>query len=389
VKTKLRAFGKDKSVENIEKELTGISAKWSSLSDDERGGIENSLGAIANNIESFANAKEDPVGAIQGAMEIIGTVASVFGPFGQLVGMGAGFISSILGLFGGGPEATPISEIISKEIRKVFEEYRDQDLENEAAGVMNALSEMKGYLDGFSRAGRKGRISITSSRTPITKGSEFVGKLLKIVRDMFQDNQQKQAGKCLKYVELYAKITALRDIIVTQSIAISDDEDDIAGLVGFRAVMRTTAKAMLENLYVVNYGSQILPYFDPDNSPTTDAYATAILDLGKYDRSLADGLYCLKYYGDKYFSWDRSNKWLLVLGKPYTMLTPSMKESCFWKLVPHGRSTYSIINTYRCQQKYDYCGAMLSFDDTWGTPYVTIQHDKPMLWEINGYSWRR
>jgi len=387
VKAKLKAFGKDKNVENAEKEMKGLIGKWSSLTNDQRGGVASTLGVIESHIETFAKAKEDPVGAIKGALEIVGSIASNFGPMGQIVGMGLGFVSSILSLFGAGPKPTPISQVVAKEVRKVFEEYRDKELESDAAGELNTLNEIKGYLDGFSRKGIKGSVDITSSRSPVTQGSTFAGKLLYIINGLFEKNEKEQAAKCLKYAELYSRITALRDIIVTQSIAISDDEGDIAGLLGIREVMRLATKVMMEHIYVLNYGSKILPYFDPDNSPSTDAYATAILDLGKYDRSLADGLYCFRYTNQKYLSWATSPEYLQVNQRAFTMFR-SEGKTCIWKLVPHGNNTYSIVNRYGCPND-PYCGYMLSFGIADYHPYVTIQNDSPMLWEIKGRQWWR
>lgn len=383
VKAKLGAFGNTKMAQNVDKELTGLSGKWSQLSDDEQSNIQSTLDVVASSIESFANAKDNPVGAIQGAMNIIGSISSNFGPMGQLVGMGLGFVSSLLGLFGAGPEPVPLTEVVGKEVRKALEEYHDRNLRNEADGVINALSEIKGYLDGFARAGINGSVSIAAVRSPITLGAKFVGKLISTIEQMFEENKANEARKCLRYLEIYTRITALRDLIFTQSIAISDNEKDIHGLIGTRDIIRETTKGLLKKIYHVNYDSKILPYFDPDYYPTTDAYARAMFDLGKYDRSLANSLYCLYHANyNKELSWDRYPKEFRVSGKPYTTLYSRDNDNCFWKLVPHGQNAYSIVNRYKCDKGYAYCGALLTITGE----LVTIEHDDPMLWQILGHT---
>jgi len=67
---------------NVKKSLSGLSGKWSGLSDDERAGIEGTLSVITSSFDNFINAGDNPVGAIQSTIDIIASIASNFGPKG-------------------------------------------------------------------------------------------------------------------------------------------------------------------------------------------------------------------------------------------------------------------------------------------------------------------
>lgn len=182
-------------------------------------------------------------------------------------------------------------------------------------------------------------------------------------------------------------------MILTQFISITSNDQnlefDVQGLINLRTTVRQGVKVLLEKLYVINYSSQILPYFDPDYSPATDTYARILLNMGKYDRSMA-GLYCLMYASNsKDLGWERANGNYLVGGKPYIVTTARGSANCYWKLVPHGKNIYSIVNKYGCKDNYDYCNALLTWNTIDGVGYATISNYGPVLWEIWGYSFRR
>ncbi|XP_028514334.1 uncharacterized protein LOC114574878 [Exaiptasia diaphana] len=236
-------------------------------------------------------------------------------------------------------------------------------------------------------------MQLASIRVPMTQGAEFMGELASVILKMFKDNKVSDAKKCIKYCELYATLTSIRDMILTQFISMSSNvknvQNDVNGLIGYRQNFRDGTKALFEKLYTVDYFSNIMPYFDPDDSTVTDTYSTVMLNLGKYDRSLS-GQYCLQYEGNKDFEWQRKEGWFeLTDERPYTTVRSSTNNlNCFWKLIPHGKSTYSIVNKYKCDKKYDYCDAMLSWDSDDNKAYVGLDYKDPVLWEIAGNDWR-
>ena len=86
IKTQLRRFD--------------VVAEWKDMSTTDRLSISQAVTAVAENLGKLANAKDDPIGAIQGTINILGGFAALAGPQGQLISIGLGFLSSFLGLFG-------------------------------------------------------------------------------------------------------------------------------------------------------------------------------------------------------------------------------------------------------------------------------------------------
>jgi len=385
---------------NAKKSLNGLSKRWSNLSSRERAGIQGTLSVITSSFDKFINAGDDPVGAIRGAINIIASIASNFGPKGQLVSMGLGFVSSILGLFGKGPNQPPMRKIVREIVNEALSKYHDRVLTDRAHGVINALSYSISYMDGVAQAGKPlnlEQMKLVSSRVPIIHGSAFMGELFTVTNRLFTKNQRNDARKAIKYTELYVKTETLRDMILTQLISLaSNDENqqfDVQGLIHLRSTVRRGVKVLLGNLYPINAidsnkSPQILPYYDPDNSPVTDAYARTFLSLGK-NYGLISGEYCLVDRNNMDLDWQRVYSRFKVNGKPYLVPNSRSNRNCFWKLVPHGNNIYSIVNKYRCKDNYEYCNAMLSWDGYGTQAYATIDYSDPILWEIKGKNYVR
>lgn len=393
LETKLSRFS-GPLANRVKNSVSGLQSKWSDLSDDDRVGIAGTLGVLTSSIEKFGNAGDDPKGAIQATIDIIASVASNLGPKGQLLSIGLGFVSSLMGLFGKGPKPKEMSQVVREQIDQALEKYRDEDLSSKAQGLIRALSESKAYLDGAAVSGNPLsdlEMTLSASRVPITQGAEFIGQLASVIHNLFTNNQASDAKKCIKYCELYATITAIRDMILTQYIAMSSNspnvENDVNGLIGYRQNFRDGTKVLFEKLYKIDYSNDIMPYFDPDTSKITDKYSTAMLTLGKYSRSMT-GLYCIFEPGKGTLDWQNTNNDLKVSGKPYTVHGPLNTPNCDWKLVPKGNNIYSIINKKNCNKKDTNCDAMLSWGITGGKPYVNVDHGNPVLWEIGGSDWK-
>jgi len=225
----------------------------------------------------------------------------------------------------------------------------------------------------------------------MTMGLAFMGELAAVIVRLLSKNKAKDAPKCIKYTELYIQLAGLKDMMLTQMISLSPSSlrNDINGLMGHRQNLREATRVLLQPFYTIDFSSKILPYFDPDISVVTEAYATALLNLGKYDRAMA-GYYCLYGMPLGDLVWSRHIEQLrLHDGIPYTKTATMNNKNCYWKLVPHGRHIYSIVNKKGCARKDARCGWQLSWDRVGSKGYVNIDKEDPQLWEINGNKWKR
>ncbi|XP_028518947.1 uncharacterized protein LOC110252195, partial [Exaiptasia diaphana] len=314
-----------------------------------------------------------------------------------LASVAQGFVSAVLGLFGKGPKPKPLGQVVREQIDEALEQYREKELVRRKDGLLSAFQLTKAYLDGASESGKPlstEEVPVATNEMERSQGVAFMGELASEVRKMFSNNKVADARKAIRYCEMYAQLAVYRDIILTQYIAMIPTtatwQNHINGVISDRALFRRLAGALLGKLYAVDYDSAIIPYFDPDISVITDTFSTKILNLGKYDRSMA-GLHCLMTPGRsglEYLDWERDDAKFKTGGNPYTTIVRPNNNICYWKLVPHAGHTYSIVNKYKCNTKYDYCGSMLSWTTVGDKAYVDIASDDPVLWEIRGYDWK-
>lgn len=214
--------------------------------------------------------------------------------------------------------------------------------------------------------------------------------LTKRIEKRFRENQAHYAHDSIKLCDEYTKYAAIKVICFTRLMLLTprktqpflDMKTHLDGLL-------EEGKKVLGSFYNTDLSSKILPYFDPDNNKVIDTYATSILKLEKYDRSLA-GMYCLKISG-KDFVWSTQNSYLLSEGKPYTKVVQPNDANCYWKLVPHGKNLFSIVNKKGCETEDARCDWMLSWtmDYNYDQAFVNIDPSDPVLWEIKGGDWFR
>lgn len=98
--------------------LRELRTNWLQTPETRREEIVTALNTAASKLEKFANAGDDAVGAIRGAVEIIASFASLAGPHGQIISVVLNFISGFLSLFGKGPSPKPLSQVVREEIEK-------------------------------------------------------------------------------------------------------------------------------------------------------------------------------------------------------------------------------------------------------------------------------
>ena len=97
-----KAFGKLGTRTAAKNGLTKLKGKWNNIPFGDRAVMKQTLQAAASNIGKFANAGSDPIGAIQGALNMVAQFAALAGPKGQILSVALSFVSGFLSLFGGG-----------------------------------------------------------------------------------------------------------------------------------------------------------------------------------------------------------------------------------------------------------------------------------------------
>ena len=356
------------------------------------------LQSAASNIDKFANAGDDPIGAVQGALNMVGQFAALAGPTGQIVAVALSFVSGFLSLFGvGGKKKKSIGQIVREEIDEALAQFYEQDLSNQARGIAKTFDVSKAYVDRLAQSGNKLTVDQAGSlerNVPLYLGLEFMGTLSSEIERLLTANKRDEAKKTLRYIELYAKMAVLKDVIMQEMATLLPDELEpnrqatLAAQGELRRQQKELIKFLRAGRFDKSHNKMAVNYFDPDVNPITDAYMTAVLKIPDYDRSMA-GIWCLTpvIYGKRELpiTWFRNHDSLMAGGHPY--ITPN-NEGCFWKLIPHGNHLYTVVNTFG-GRKYDYYGQYLSFDTLSGDrSRLTVETDAD-LWEIYGHHQKR
>ena len=351
------------------------------------------LQSAASNIDKFANAGDDPIGAVQGAVNMVGQFAALAGPKSQICAVALSFVSGFLSLFGaGGKKKKSIGQIVREEIDEVLGQFYEQDLSNQARGLVETFDLSKAYVDRLARSGNKLTLAQAGSlerNVPLYLGLEFMGTLSSEIDRILKGNKGDDAKKILRYIELYAKMAVLKDVIMQEVATLLPDElePNRQAMLAAQDVLRGEQRERFKFLRAGGVGEVALNYFDPDVSPITDAYLTAVLKVPDYDRSMA-GIWCLSpnITGEKILpiTWFRNHDSLMAGGHPY--ITPYNEG--FWKLIPHGNHLYTVVNTFG-GRKYDYYGQYLSFDILSGDRSRLTVEREAVLWEIYGDEQKR
>ena len=374
--------------------LTELKGQWNEISFGDRAVMTQTLQAAASNIHKFLNAGSDPIGAVQGALNMVAQFAALAGPTGQIAAVALSFVSGYLSLFGaGGQEKKSIGEIVREEIDEALAQFYESDLNNKAEGITSTFQVSKAYLDKLAQSGKKLTVSQAASlerNVPLYLGLPFMGKLASEINGLLKVNKISDAKKTLKYIELYTKMAILKDMIMQEAATLLpiDLEPNRQALLAAQESMRDRQKHLIRFLRQGKIGKMALNYFDPDVSPFTDSYLTKVLKVPDYDRSMA-GRWCLTPHisGQKLnpITWATDENSLMKDGHPY--ITTAI-ENCHWKLIPHGNNLYTVQNIYKCP-KYGYCEQYLSFDILSGEDSRLTLKTYADLWEICGVRQKR
>ena len=373
--------------------LNKLKNRWNEAGFADRGTVVDSLESAASNIGAFANAGEDPVAAIQAGLNMVAQFAALAGPYGQIASVVLSFVSGILSLFGAGGEQKSVGEIVREQIDEALDLYYEKDLSNQAEGTIATFDVSKAYVDNLAQRGETLTVDQThllSVNVPLYLGLTFMGTLASEIKSLLAENKRDDAKKVLKYIELYTTMAVLKDIILQETAALIPDElaPNRESLLVVQIHLRDTQRKFLKFLYESDVGIIAIPYFDPDVYPITDAYLSTVLQVPNYDRSLA-GIWCLtpNVYGKELLplAWGTKHDSLTINGHPYITVH---NDGCFWKLVPHGKHLFSIINTAHCPNN-KYCGQYMSFGIISGQRNRAIVKHQVILWEIYGVHQKR
>ena len=371
--------------------MAKINEKWNEISSDDRGAIVKAVQASAALFDKFSKADEDPVGAVRATIDIVSQFTALAGPTGQIISVALSFVSGFLALFGVGKSKTQkpdFSKIVRKEIDAALDKYYDKVLNDEIAGCLNNFVISKAYVDSLSKSGGK----LTEHQglslkvhVPLWNGLTLLGKLEHRIKALLKENKRETVEKLLKYIELYARLAILKDMILLQSIALLPDQRNRAALLSSQLALRKKHKSLLQFLFNAKVDSKLaVRYFDPDTYPVTDKYLSALLKVPHFDRSMA-GKWCITQKGR---GWSSTNyalgffmmyRQLMLYGHPYVM---SGGITCNWKVVPHGNNLYTISVTLGCPRGR-FCDQYMSHDLVGDRLRVTVEPDAD-FWEITG-----
>ena len=95
--------------------LTELEGQWNEISFGDRAVMTHSTGRCLKYYK-FANAGSDPIGAAQGALNMVAQFAALAGPTGQIAAVALSFVFGYLSLFGaGGQERNLLGKLYVKK----------------------------------------------------------------------------------------------------------------------------------------------------------------------------------------------------------------------------------------------------------------------------------
>ena len=381
-----KAIGNVRGSDGASQALTGLKEQWNKIPFRDRLAVTMTLQVASRQIGNFANAGDDPIGAIQGAAIMVGQFGALLGPGGQAAAIALSFVSGFLSLFGkGGKEQKSIGQIVRDEIDEALAAFSKQTLTNQASGVVRAFTVSKAYADSLAGSGKTLTVNQAKSlqvNVPLFHGMPFMGTLASEIERLLNANEVDDAKKTLKYIELYVKMAVLKDMIMQEVASLLPEELEP----NRQALLKSQERLRLQHRELIRFlrdgvvGMAALGYFDPDVYPITDSFMTSVLKLPDYDRSLAGSKWCLtphipcqKLLPISRHSYGVDEDEVRLKMDPYYVSRPSSKSSCIWKLIPHGNNLYTV-------EIGD--GKYLSLDPKSEGKVVTTA--KADLWEIDG-----
>ena len=158
------------------------------------------LQSAASNIKKFANAGDDPSGAVLGALNMVGQFAALAGPTGQNVAVGPRFVSGLLSLFGvGGKKKKSIGQIAQEEIDQALAQFPEPNLfikTSEHGGLGKQFDVLKAYVDRVAQSGDNLTVAQAESferKAPLYIGVALMGALTSEIERLLKANKEDEA----------------------------------------------------------------------------------------------------------------------------------------------------------------------------------------------------
>ena len=392
IRGKLSGF-KDRATARLITQLNEVDAasEWTSqMSTTDRMAVAQTLNIVADNMDKLKDAKEDPAGAIMGVLNILGGLASLVGSGGQMASIVLRFIASFVGLFGNSKEEKNVGEIVHGEIDNALSEFRDEILLDQAAGVAGMFKVSKIFLDALVESGTvMGPVELAAinRNVPVTESVDFMAVLENRIRTLIQTTDGQDAKKCIKYIELYARLAVTKDALLAQTAALIPNTNLVLrnAIFAVQRGLRETAKSLFQFLYSSDPDQKVLAYYNVDTSVVTDGYAINVLGISDYDRALK-GMRSISVsiMQKDYLDWKTNINLLpgIRTGVPY--ITSSTNHQAIWQFRPHGNNLFIIVNKRTCTDETpgEWCDAFLSWEEFRGEVRAKLSKDNPVMWQV-------
>jgi hypothetical protein len=121
--------------------ISKLKKGWDNQRLEERLARATALIAVVDNIGAISNA-DYPAKAIQGILNLIGSIRQLAGPTGQIINTATMFISSILNLFGETKKPKPFSMIVREQIDEALEAFYEKIFDDEAESLLRFFEEL-------------------------------------------------------------------------------------------------------------------------------------------------------------------------------------------------------------------------------------------------------
>lgn len=362
--------------------ISKLEREWDSQDLEERRARARALETVKNNIIALGDGADDPNKAIKGVLSLVEGAASLAGPLGEIVGVGAMFISSFLGMFGHTKKPKPMAAIVREQINAALEEFLEEVISNEAEAAVMAFRSAKGYVDALGQDNDKipdDDVDALASNVPAREGISIMSKLSAFIEDMIEDNRPRDARKCFRYLELYLRLATLRKMILTQVVSLIPETRNITaqGYIGSMNVILDETEYMLNFLHDFSLNSKLMAYFDGDRYPQTAAYLRIELNIERSDPF--PGLHCIDPDDDYSLGWVKQDNLSPPMVHPIATIT---QKRCSWKIVHHGNNQFSIVNKHNCPNDA-WCDSLLSIDPRPGKKTIVgLEKEDPVIWAI-------
>lgn len=216
-----------------------------------------------------------------------------------------------------------------------------------------------------------------------------IDRLQNHIKGLKNGNRPADGKKFLTFVELYVKLEAIRQMMLTHALSLIPGHGQrvIVSILTALQTIKQNSREYLRPVYDHSLQSKFMAYYDGQVYKVTNAYMTKRLRLPPRPDDFP-GLSCISTRGAKFptnttaknsayyisFSWvKRPGKKQIYFGYE------KIGVPCKWRIVSHGQGHYSIVNKHDCPNK-PWCDALLSFDAQ--NSDVTLDHNKPVLWQF-------